>query len=67
MLKVRCLAIDLWEIQMSRHIWRNHRALQTQILLCRYTIYTRGPVKPLENCQRVEDQAPDDEALPQCP
>lgn len=27
--------------------------------------YTRSPVKPLENCQCIDDQAPDDEALPQ--
>lgn len=25
--------------------------------------YTGSPVKPLENCQCAEDQAPDDEAL----
>lgn len=38
MLKVRCLARDLWQIQMSRHIWRKHRALQSWILLCSFIL-----------------------------
>lgn len=43
MLKVRCLASDLWQIQMSRHIWRKHRALHSWILLCRYKVLYWGP------------------------